>query len=293
MPNTDKKGNNFLRGNYLLPIVAGVLAVAALAAATKLIFFNGSTPSNTTTSSQSSSEQNAIYATSTVLSQTTSLLGSSSKLSSAPSNASSAISGSSLATPINQSSLDNAAYFQDAVFIGDSITQGIGQYKIFKNPRIITDNSLSANSAYKNTVTVNGTKVLASDAAAAIKPKKIFVLIGVNDIIWMTSTKTFTTNYAKLIEQLKTKCPDATIYVQSVFPVTSTEEGRMPTLANSNIDIFNNALQNMCTTESVKYIDVASVLKGSDGRLPVEDSTDGINIKPSEYYKWLNFISKT
>jgi lysophospholipase L1-like esterase len=304
MSNTDKKSNNFLRGNYLLPIVAGVLAVAALAAATKLIFFSGSSPISTRSSSQYSSEQNSIYATSTILSQTTSFLGSSSKASaississsskiSTPSNTSSAIPGSSLATPINQSSLDNAAYFQDAVFIGDSITQGIGQYKVYKSPQIITANSLSAYSAYNSKVTVNGTKVLVADAAASLKPKKIFVLIGVNDIIWMTSTKTFTTYYARLIVQLKTKCPDATIYVQSVFPVTSTEEERKQALANSNIDTFNNALQNMCTTEGVKYIDVASILKGSDGKLSVDDSTDGINIKVSDYYKWLNFISKS
>jgi len=208
-------------------------------------------------------------------------------------NTSSAKPGSSLASAINQSTLDNAAYFQDAVFIGDSITQGIAHYQIYKSPQVLTDNSLSAYSAYNKQITVNGAKVLVSDAVATLKPKKIFVLIGVNDIIWMTSSNTFTKYYAKLIDQLKTKCPDATIYVQSVFPVTSNEEGRKPTLANSNIDIFNTALQQMCTTESVKYLDVSSVIKGSDGKLLVDDSTDGINIRPFVYYKWLNFISKS
>jgi lysophospholipase L1-like esterase len=304
MPNTEKKSNNILRGNYLLPIVAGVLAVAALAAATKLIFFSGGKASNVIQSSQVSSSKNtnSIFATSSSLSQTTSFLGSSSKSSSSKSSSNSssskltsssktgsAIPGSSQASTINDSSLDNTAYFQNAVFIGDSITQGIKQYKIYKSPQILTANNFSVN---HTSITVNGTTVLASDAAAALKPKKVFVLMGVNDIIWMTSTKTFTNYYSKLIDQLKTKCPDATIYVQSVFPVTSTEEARQPKLDNSNIDSFNKALQQMCTTENVKYLDVASVLKGSDGRLSVDDSTDGINIKPSEYYKWLNYISK-
>jgi lysophospholipase L1-like esterase len=287
MENTDKK-NNFLRGNYILPIVAGILAVAALAAAVKLIWFNKPTTiSSTTSSSQASSGDNSIYATSTTLSQTTS------SKTTATTSANSAKPGSSLATPINQSSLDNAAYFQDAVFVGDSITQGIAQYKIYKGPQIITDNALSAYSAFNKTITVNGAKVLVSDAVATLKPKKIFVLMGINDIIWTTSSKTFTNSYAKLIEQLKIKCPNATIYVQSVFPVTSNEEGRKPTLANGNIDTFNTALQAMCTTEAVKYLDVASIIKGSDGKLSTDDSTDGINIKPSIYYKWLNFISKS
>jgi lysophospholipase L1-like esterase len=284
MPNTEKKDNNILRGNYLLPIVAGILAVAALAAAIKIIYFSDSNLSSVISSSQTTSFLGSSSKTSSISSK------SSSSTLSSTSYTSSAIPGSSQATPINKSTLDNAAYFQDAVFIGDSITEGIGHYKIYKSPQVITANNFSVN---HTSITVNGTKVLASDAAAALKPKKIFILMGVNDIIWMTSTTTFTTYYAKLIEQLKTKCPDATIYVQSVFPVTSTEEERMPTLNNSNIDSFNKALQQMCTTESVKYIDVASILKGSDGKLSVDDSTDGINIKPYEYYNWLNFISKS
>ena len=69
MPNVDKKSGNFLRGNYLLPIIAGVLALASLAAAAKIIWFSGNNPSNTISSSQISSQQNSIYANSSIISE--------------------------------------------------------------------------------------------------------------------------------------------------------------------------------------------------------------------------------
>lgn len=49
--------------------------------------------------------------------------------------------------------------------------------------------------------------------------KRVYIMLGINDLGW-PSMETFTGNYSKLIDAVRSSQPNATIYVQSILPVS-------------------------------------------------------------------------
>ena len=280
------KGKRSRRGNSLLPVVALIMAVAALICTASLLF--------------QSSGKNYITA---ILARATGVK--SSGASSVPAQSSSTRSGEATSSgdssvsetssasgtmEINDASLDNESFFAHSVFIGDSITMGISSYKLLDNAEVIADNGMSCYSALKNKISVDGNSVLPVTAAKQDDPSKIFILLGANDVTFM-SESTFTLYYGKLLDTLRQSCPNAKIYAQSIFPVTSSYEQKNSSVSNKKIDTFNQNLKQLCSKKSVPYVDIASALKSSDGSLSGKYANGGINITLGGYYVWLNYLS--
>jgi lysophospholipase L1-like esterase len=183
------------------------------------------------------------------------------------------------------------SYLIDAVFIGDSLTSGIKEYSITKNAGVFSTNGMSTAQVMNTKVTLNSVNMPLTNALANIKPAKVYILLGSNDVVWMKQA-TYITNYGNLIDAVIKSLPNATIYIQSIFPVTAAyeKENIKDNLNNEKINIYNQALLNLCSNKNVKYLDVASVLKGSDGKLPDSAGSDGFNIKRSTYVTWFNFL---
>lgn len=267
-----------IKGNALLPLFALIMAVAALAVTAWIMVVK---PGRGGIALANSSPSSAL---SQAQSQTQS--GQSSVFSSAP--VASVQSGVSQAA-IDSSSIQDVSYFDNALFIGDSITDGIKQYKLLDKANVIATNSMSIGTAAKSKVKVDGESVSLLSAAANYKPSKIYILLGSNDVSWMTKT-TFVKDYTALLDTLKKSCPGAAIYVQSVFPVSSSLVSKKHSYSNDKIAEINTSLKQMCQTEGAKYEDVASVLKASDGSLKSELSSDGLNIRRKGYIIWLNYL---
>lgn len=264
MASNKSKGRKHLRHEILLPVFVTLLMAAACIAAVKFVLIPAiGSPDNTVTASVPSSSLSAL---------------------SSPVSASSSLSQASSAA----SKIGSYNDFTSAVFIGDSITSGISEYSITQTAGVYATNALSTSSVLTQKITVSGQKMLITDAMKQAKPSKVYILLGANDITWM-SQSTFITNYGKLIDALKADTPDAAYYVQSIFPVSAAYETKTH-ITNDKINTFNSALSAMCTDKSVKYVDAGQVLKGSDGKLLTDAATDGYNIKNAYYKKWLDYL---
>jgi lysophospholipase L1-like esterase len=132
--------------------------------------------------------------------------------------------------------------------------------------------------------------MLVADAVSSIKPAKVYVLLGANDISWM-SQSTFITNYGKLIDALKAGTPGAKYYIQSIFPVTAAYE-ESTGITNDKIDAFNTALAALCAQKAVSYVDAGAALKGADGKLTPAEASGGYNIKSSSYKTWFDYLTE-
>lgn len=264
-------GHRHARRRVLLPVIAVVLAAAAAASA----FFLVVEP--LMINPESNRAQSAAPR--------------SSRSTSAPSSSGAASSGasssSSLPASLKPGSYD---YFQSAVFIGDSITSGISLYKIAGNAGVFAADGMSTNSVLKTTVTVGGNKLNVPDAVQQAHPAKVYILLGANDIGWM-SQNTYITNYGKLLDALKEKVPNATIYVQSIFPVTAAYETKTA-VTNEKIGAFNQALSTLSQQEGVRFVDAGQALRGSDGKLDPDDAASGYNIRKSAYTDWFDYLTE-
>lgn len=179
--------------------------------------------------------------------------------------------------------------FASAVFIGDSLTYGINEYSVAKNAGVYADNGMSTSNVLTKKVSISGTSQLVADALKQAKPSKVYILLGSNDINWM-SQSTFITNYGKVIDSLKAAAPDAVCYVQSIFPVTAAYE-KTTGITNDKINTFNSALTKLCSDKGVKYVDVSTALMGTDGKLLPNAASDGYNIKKAYYKTWFDYLT--
>ena len=117
------------------------------------------------------------------------------------------------------------------------------------------------------------------------KPKKIFILIGVNDLINGTDPQTVSDRYRTLMDTIAENLPETKVYFYSLLPVSRAFEDT-GYVYNSRIESTNEDLKALCEEKGYTYIDLYNVLKGDDGYLSEEDSKDGLHISGTGYKKF-------
>jgi hypothetical protein len=208
----------------------------------------------------------------------------------------------------NQSKPVDLSFFDNAVFVGDSVTLKL---KLFVINQRKTDanflgeaNFLVAGSlGWANLLweiseksvhpAYNGQKMLVEDAIAEMGAKKAMFMLGENDIGLYGVEKTIE-NAKKLLDKVKQKSPDIKIYIQSVTPMV--KERQLKDLNNPNIEKFNVQLRQFCEINGYAYWDVAAIFKDADGALSREDCSDpdglGIHFTDAACKKWVKGLEK-
>lgn len=179
-------------------------------------------------------------------------------------------------------------YFNDAVFLGDSITDGIKLYDIMSNTTVLSNTGIGLGNIFTKKVNILGTEQTLMEALATTNAKKVYVLMGANSM--GSDLETFIKSYGVLIDGVKKAAPNAIIYIQSVLPVTQTYAKLRPTFANERIDEFNVALEKLCEEKQVYYLYVAEVLKDENGGLFENYSSDGLHFGPTLYREWFSYL---
>lgn len=198
------------------------------------------------------------------------------------------------AEPVKESERRDNSYLENCAFIGDSITSGFSSYKfvpvknVFAAIGLRTDTVLST--TFENPET-GGVKLL--DGLESLKPESVYIMLGSNGIAWQDNEKMIS-EYGDLIDSVREILPDVNIYIMSVTPVgakkeniATPEEGK---ILNTQIDSFNLRLSDLAAKKNAVYLDINSMLKGSDGKLPEDISRDGMHINKSTYEKVIEYI---
>ena len=104
----------------------------------------------------------------------------------------------------------------DIVFLGNSITDGCEWAELFDNPRI-KNRGISADRT--------GWMLERLDPIVKGQPKKLFLLIGTNDLAAGIAPQTVVDNIRRILERFRTESPRTKLYVQSIFPVNGVDAG--------------------------------------------------------------------
>lgn len=186
-------------------------------------------------------------------------------------------------------------YFDDALFVGDSITEGIKLYDVMNNATILASTGVNLNTLYtKAAITLDdGSKVPILDATAAAvegHPGKIYLMMGVNSLL--SDEDTFRTDYGRVVDTLISQHPEAILYIQSILPVTAAYEQKPEAVTdNAKIDRYNEVLKELAAEKGVYYLNVAEVFKDENGCLPASASpNDGIHFGSSWYRTWFDYL---
>jgi len=125
------------------------------------------------------------------------------------------------------------------------------------------------------------------------EPKKIFILIGTNDINkGIPSTSTLAT-YKKAIVMLKNSLPATRIYLQSVLPINDSLINRQYYKGtNQEIVNLNAALNEMATQLKVNYVNVYEAMVDDKQQLAKEFTYDGLHLSGKGYLQWVTYLRK-
>ena len=194
---------------------------------------------------------------------------------------------------VEKTAYADLSYFDDAVFLGDSVSSGLSYYGLFPAEQVLADTSVNFESVlYKTPFTdLDGAYVDTFKAVACRNPGKVYIMLGANGIEWLTLDRLMG-YYETLITKLKETVPDALLLVQTVTPVTrSLDQDPERDLTNAKINAFNEALYELCRTEEVYFLNVAEDFKDEEGYLPDEASPfDGLHFTKSYYSVWLEYL---
>lgn len=175
---------------------------------------------------------------------------------------------------VPQSVAADKSYFDDAAFVGDSVslklsyyqaaTKALGQAQFFTAGSLGSGNALWEVSEKSYHPSFQGTKMPIEDCIQLSGAKKIYIMLGMNDIA-VYGIEGSIRNYKILVERIRQKSPDTVIFVQSMTPMTATSRTAGRNLNNTNIKAYNRRLLETCKEMDWYFVDVSSVMWDASG----------------------------
>ncbi len=181
-------------------------------------------------------------------------------------------------------------YFDDAMFVGDSITYGMKVYNTMTNATVIAHTGINPQTILnKAVIQEEGDTLTILEAMSKHDPGKIYIMLGANGVAFLEE-EDMMGFYGEFIDAVAEQHPDALIYVQSILPVTA-EKSQDERYSNDRIDQYNISLMNLCKEKGVYYLNVAEAFKDEQGNLPTEASPkDGMHFGSTYYMKWFDYL---
>ncbi len=128
------------------------------------------------------------------------------------------------------------------------------------------------------------------DTILESKPKQIFLMIGINDLINDGKSISETLEgYKKILCEFQEKTPNTEIFVQSVLPVNNKY---LYWQDNKNLLKLNFGLKELAKEFNYQYIDVFSHLSDSENQLDAQYTVDGLHLNGEAYLVWKVVLEK-
>lgn len=192
---------------------------------------------------------------------------------------------------VPESAAVDESFFDDAVFVGNSRTDGFMMYCGLDNASFYAGTSITVRSAFtKPVVSINGKKLSIVDALKSGKQfKKVYVMLGLNEVGWPYDN-VFIDDYTKLIQAIREAQPDAQIYVQSMLPVSAKVDAKGTDVNNKNIKRRNSCIREITKNEKVYFVNVYEKFVDASGCLPAKAAPDGVHLNASQCKIWLEYL---
>lgn len=187
---------------------------------------------------------------------------------------------------VDKSKAVDDKYFANAVFIGDSLTDGFRMHAGLPDATFLCGTSMTI-SGLATREWQNGITML--DRIRQGGFKKVYIMLGINENIVIDYKDAFIKSYSELIDVVKASNPDAPIYIQSILPVSPSQDAK-GRITNDVINAFNDGLYYLSLDKQVYYLDINGALVDENGQLPEDAATDGVHFKKDYYLKWLDYL---
>ncbi|WP_443662079.1 GDSL-type esterase/lipase family protein [Clostridium sp.] len=182
-------------------------------------------------------------------------------------------------------SFNNIKKTNEILFVGDSLTDYCNWNILFSNINI---ENLGISGDHTGGV-LNRTNSIYN-----LKPSKVFIMIGTNDLSSGINKETIVSNYVQIIKDIKKNSSKTEIFVQSILPINQEiikSNGSVRNEKNEDVVSLNGTLKEKATQLGVKYINLYDLFTKSN-KLNEIYTIDGIHLDRQGYSIWKQAIEK-
>ena len=206
--------------------------------------------------------------------------------------------------PVPESAPVDASWFDDAAFVGDSVSVTLANYnssygtlgkaKFFCSVSLSQTNALSyqaGNERLPEYPAGSGQHPRIEDGIAASGAKKVYLMLGMNCIA--SGVDRVSQDLVTLVSKIQEKSPGIAVLIESVTPMTADSPRADGSLNNFTIQEFNEKMKAICQEKQWYYVNVAEAVTGDAGALKAEYSGDkamGIHFNYDGAAAWANYL---
>ncbi len=126
-----------------------------------------------------------------------------------------------------------------------------------------------------------------------VKPSKVFINIGTNDIKPMEDDSDWlehlVKNYHRILEIAREQLPEAEIIMLAYYPVNRNhpmmaQNPGFSIRTNENVDKANQAVKALAAEFGHAFIDVSAGIRDAEGNLRLERTVDGVHMDAEAYW---------
>lgn len=197
---------------------------------------------------------------------------------------------------VPESSAVESAWFDQAVFIGDSVTLGLSIYcgEELGEAQFLCAGSMSARNTLSGTVypTYRGQKVSVPEGVSMTGARVVYIMLGMNNITYGVDVAAG--EMETLLEKIQEENPGVALVVESVTPMTKSSRTANRTLNNTTIQEYNAAMQDICTEHEWYFVNAAEAVMDDEGYLRADCSSDakemGIHMNSTGVSFWIDYL---
>lgn len=185
-------------------------------------------------------------------------------------------------------------FFENDLFIGDSITTGYSGYGILNEKNIFAKIGLNPLTALDTEVSTVYGDVLLSDAVSQAAPKRAYIMLGSNGIEWLACSNMLEA-ISDIADTIHDSSPETQVICLTIPPVTKEYDNSNEELEVMNkIRDYNTRLAQLCDDKEITCIDITTMLEDNEGYFVYYYAeTDGVHFKPTAYKMILSKIEYT
>lgn len=181
------------------------------------------------------------------------------------------------------------SWFDDALFIGNSRTDGLRLYARLGEADYFCSTGLSVYTVLKKECSdTNFPSQTLEELLDSRTYGKVLIGLGINES--GSDIESFAKAYRNLVDLVREKQPNAVIILQSIMTCSPKKERQNAVFSPVNIHRRNEAIKAIADGETIFYIDVNVVFADGDGYLPEEFSSDGCHLYARHYPLWVEWL---
>lgn len=170
----------------------------------------------------------------------------------------------------------------DVIMLGDSLINGCEWHELIRNKHIKNRGI--------NGDTIAGVRYRAATTMQGL-PRKVFVMIGINDVSHNIAADDIANNIVALVDYLHTLSPATRIYLHSLLPFDSSYYYTSLEGKEQDVVTINRILHDAADSHNYTYIELYKhFVRPQTNLLDAAYTTDGLHLNGQGYNLWAQLL---